>query len=65
LVYVHDRPDFGIEPAVSASAVAALGESAADVAILDEASVVAGMSVVRDHRRALQANELALAASVA
>jgi len=49
----------------SAAAVAALGETASDIAILDEASVVAGMGVVRDHRRALQAYELALAASIA
>jgi hypothetical protein len=49
----------------SAAAVAALGESAADISILDDASVMAGMGLIRDHRRALQAYELALAATVA
>lgn len=49
----------------SASAVAALGETVADIAILDEASIVSGMGVVRDHRRALHAYELAFAVQVA
>ncbi len=49
----------------SASAVAALGETVADISILDEDSIVAGMGVIREHRRALQAYELAVAAQVA
>jgi Domain of unknown function (DUF222) len=49
----------------SASAVAALGDSVDDIAILDDASVVAGLGLVRDHRLALQAYELALSAQVA
>ena len=49
----------------SASAVAALGGSVADIAILDDASVIAGLGLVREHRLALQAYELALSAQVA
>jgi Domain of unknown function (DUF222) len=49
----------------SASAVASLGPTIADIEILDDASVQAGLGLVRDHRRALQAYELALAAQIA
>ncbi|HEX4400422.1 MAG TPA: hypothetical protein VHZ98_03765, partial [Galbitalea sp.] len=49
----------------SAAAVAALGDSVADISMLDDASVVAGMGVVRDHERTLQAYKIALAAEIA
>jgi Domain of unknown function (DUF222) len=49
----------------SAAAVAALGSCAADLSILDDDSVLAGMTLLRDHRRALQGYELALAAEIA
>ncbi len=49
----------------TASAVAALGASVDEIAILDDASVMAGLGLVRDHRLALQAYELALSAEIA
>jgi hypothetical protein len=49
----------------TASAVAALGASQAEIESLDDASVVEGMRVVRDHKLALQAYEVWLAAAVA
>jgi hypothetical protein len=49
----------------SASAVAALGACAGDLAVIDDASVVAGMGLVRDLRRALQSYELGLSAEIA
>ena len=49
----------------TATAVAALGQCAGDLASLDDASVIAGMGLIRNHRRALQAYELALSAEIA
>jgi hypothetical protein len=49
----------------SASAVAALGALETDIAALDDASVVGGLAIVRDHRRNLQAYEVLLSAEVA
>jgi hypothetical protein len=48
----------------SASAVAALGDAESDIAALDDASVLAGMTLVRDHRRNLQSYELLLSAEI-
>jgi hypothetical protein len=49
----------------SASAVAALGTIDADIAALDDASVAAGLALVRDHRRNVQAYEVLLSAEIA
>ncbi len=49
----------------SAAAVAALGSENSDFAILDDATVTAGLALVRDHQRNLQAYELGLAAEIA
>ena len=49
----------------SAAAVAALGSENSDFAILDDATVTAGLALVRDLHRNLQAYELGLAAEVA
>jgi Domain of unknown function (DUF222) len=48
----------------SASAVAALGVEAGDIAALDDASVVGGLALVTEHRRNLQAYEVLLAAQI-
>lgn len=48
----------------SASSVAALGVEPGDIAALDDSSVVAGMALVTEHRRNLQAYEVLLAAQI-
>jgi hypothetical protein len=55
----------GLALVESASSVAALGCSQAEIDSLDDASVVAGMQLIREHKRTLQAYELWLATAVA
>ncbi len=49
----------------TATAVAALGRSRADIGALDDPSLVAGMTLVREHERELQSYKLWLAAEIA
>src|SRR5665213_2352648 len=48
----------------SASAVAALGRVQGDIDLLDDASVLAGLALVREHEQDLQAYKLWLATAV-
>jgi len=49
----------------SASAVAALGSEAAEIAALDDVQLADGMALVAEHRRDLQAYEILLSAQIA